>query len=54
MNINAFVGFSVKKITRNKDGKELYAICITIEKLDIERVIAWITEEQYKQLSSLK
>lgn len=49
MNINDKVSFIVKNAT-NRDGKEYYCICIVIEQ--IEKVLAFLTKEQYLLITS--
>ena len=49
MLINELVNFLVKKAT-NKDGKEYY--CISIKIGEIEKVLAFLTKEQYLLITS--
>lgn len=49
MNINDKVSFIVKNAT-NKDGKEYYCISIKVE--EIEKVLAFLTKEQYLLITS--
>lgn len=49
MNINDKVSFLVKNGT-NRDGKEYFYIAIKVE--DIEKVLVFLTKEQYLLITS--